>query len=94
MERLFILDIQQDVLLKNIKDINCHYTRFDEKKDDLVTDFYVSKEDKKPLYEAPEYNDEKQDFDVDWSKFNKYEVIIDTSDDNLRIQEFKYVEAK
>ena len=69
-------------------------TRFDEKKDDLVTDFYVSKEDKKPLYEAPEYNDEKQDFDVDWSKFNRYEVIIDTSDDNLRIQEFKYVEAK
>ena len=67
---------------------------YDEKKDDLATDFYINKEGKNPLYVDSKYSDDKQGYDVDWSKFNKYEIVIDTANDNLRLQEINFIEVK
>ena len=40
------------------------------------------------------FDDNIQEYKVDWSKFNTYEFVYDISDGNLRIQEINFVKAK
>ena len=69
-------------------------TKFNEKIDDFEITFYKSKGDKSVVVKNPEFDDNAQEYKVDWSKFNSYEFVYDISDGNLRIQEINFVKAK
>ena len=67
-------------------------SKFDEKVDGFIDEMYKSKEDKTPVLKIN--NEEATDDKIDWSKFNKYEFVIDTANDNLRLQEINFMEVK
>ena len=69
-------------------------TKFNEKIDDFEVTYYKAKGDKSVVVKNPEFDDNIQEYKVDWSKFNTYEFVYDISDGNLRIQEINFVKAK
>lgn len=59
--------------------------------DEYKTYLYKDKADKNYLVDASNIDDYDT---IDWSKFNKYRFVIDTSNGNMKLKNIEYIEAK